>query len=70
MMKNRFMMAFAFVGLLGLAACGGGEEEAAVEEPVVEEPAAAPVVEPAPAPLPLDSAAMPMDTAAADTAAQ
>lgn len=69
MMKNRFMMAFAFVGLLGLTACGGAEEEAVVEEPVIEEPAVAPIVEPAP--LPMDSAAMPMDSAAlpADTAA-
>ena len=67
MMKNRFLTVFAFAGLLGLAACGGAEEEAAIEEPVVEEPAAAPIVEPAP--LPMDSAAMPMDTTAVDTAA-
>jgi len=40
MMKNRFATAFAFVGLLGLAACGNDRDaDVIVEQPVVEEPA-------------------------------
>lgn len=71
MLKNRIFAAFAFAGFLGLAACAAEEEAPIIEEPVVEEPA--PIVEPAPAPMTTDTAAMPMDTAgmpAADTAAQ
>ena len=70
MIKNRIFTAFAFVGLLGLTACGGAEE-AEMEQPVLEEQA--PVMEPAPMPMTTDTAAMPMgtDTGAvmADTAA-
>lgn len=67
MLKNRFMMGFAFVGLLGLTACAAEDEAEIVEEPVIEEPAVAPIVEPAP--VIVDTAAMPMDTAMADTMA-
>lgn len=67
MLKNRFAAAFAFVGLLGVAACGGGEEEVdpALEEPMIEEPAVAPTVTPAPAPMTTDTMMAPMDTSAA-----
>lgn len=57
MLKNR-LAAFAFVGLLGLGACAAEEEPELVEEPVVEEPAVAPVVEPAP--VVVDPAAEPI----------
>lgn len=68
MLKNRIFTALAFAGFVGLTACGG-EEETNIEQPVVEE--AAPAMEPAPAPMTTDTAAMPMgtDTAATDTAA-
>lgn len=71
MIKNRIFSAFAFAGLLGFTACAAEEEAPVIEEPVVEEPA--PIVEPAPAPMMTDTAAMPMDTmggmgAPADTA--
>jgi hypothetical protein len=40
MIKNRIATAFAFVGLLGLAACGTDDDaDVIVEEPVVEQPA-------------------------------
>lgn len=69
MLKNRFMIGFAFAGLLGLAACGGEENNTEiVEEPVVEEPIA-PATEPAPAPMTTDTmgAGMTTDTAVTDT---
>ncbi len=40
MIKNRFATAFAFVGLIGLAACGTDDNaDVIVEQPVVEQPA-------------------------------
>jgi hypothetical protein len=40
MIKNRIATAFAFVGLIGLAACGTDRDtDVIVEQPVVEEPA-------------------------------
>ncbi|CAN5733692.1 hypothetical protein BH23GEM6_BH23GEM6_16370 [soil metagenome] len=48
MIKNRFATAFAFVGLLGLAACGNDRDaDVIVEQPVVEEPVPV-MIEPAP----------------------
>lgn len=63
MLKNRFLVAFAFAGLLGFAACA--DEPEVVEEPVVEEPIVEPITEPAP--VTTDTALMPLDTAATDT---
>lgn len=65
MLKNRFLAAFAVAGLVGLAACGAEEEgDVLIEEPVVEEPAPAPTIEPAPV-ITDTMGAMPMDSAGA-----
>lgn len=64
MLKNRFFLAFAFVGLVGITACGGESE--VNEEPVIEEPIVEPITEPAPATT--DTSMIHMDTAAEDTA--
>jgi hypothetical protein len=70
---KKIISAFAFVGVLGLAACEQREETVIIEEPVVEQPAPA-VTEPQPmtapeAPgattdpmLPQDTLAAPADT--------
>ena len=65
MLKVRIFSAFAFAGLLGLAACGGDEagEAELVEEPVMEAPAVSePVVDPA-----VTEGAIIMDTSAVGT---
>lgn len=59
MMKNRFLAAFAFAGLLGFAACAEDEPDV-IEEPVVEEPVVEPITEPAP--VTTDTALLPLDT--------
>lgn len=69
MMKNRLATAFAFVALMGLAACGTDEDaDVVVEQPVVEEPAPV-VTEPIQEPLVTDTALV-ADTTLADTAVQ
>jgi hypothetical protein len=64
-MKNRTLAAFALAGLIGFAACGGGEE-AATDDTLLEDTTTMPPV--TPAPVVTDSAMMPMDSAAMDTA--
>lgn len=66
MIKNRIATAFAFVGLLGLAACGERDADVVVEQPVVEEPAPV-VTEPTYEPIVTDTAMV--DGAAVDTPA-
>jgi hypothetical protein len=66
MMKNRIATAFAFVGLLGLAACGTDDDaDVIVEQPVVEEPA--PIVT---EPAPMDTMQWEDTTVVTDTAVQ
>ena len=70
MIKNRFMTAFAFAGLIGFAACAAEEEEVQFDEGTTfEEPSTAPAIEPTP--VTGDTMTMPpmTDTTAADTAA-
>jgi hypothetical protein len=68
MIKNRIATAFAFVGLIGLAACGTDRDtDVIVEQPVVEEPA--PVVT-EPAPMVTDTTVWEDTTVVADTAVQ
>lgn len=62
MMKNRIAAAFAFVGLLGLAACDTDRDaDVVVEQPVVEEPAPI-ITEPAYDPTLTDTTVMQQDT--------
>ncbi len=69
MIKNRIATAFAFVGLIGLAACGTDRDtDVIVEQPVVEEPA--PVVTEPIQPVVTDTAAWDDTTVAGDTAVQ
>jgi hypothetical protein len=64
MIKNRIATAFAFVGLLGLAACGTDDSaDVIVEQPVVEQPA--PVV--TEQPIVTDTVQWDADTVAVDS---
>jgi hypothetical protein len=64
MIKNRIATAFAFVGLLGLAACGTDDNtDVIVEQPVVEQPA--PVV--TEQPIVTDTVQWDADTVAVDS---
>lgn len=60
MLKNRFFTAFAFVGLISVAACAAEEEDVQFDDPTLEEPTPAPIT---PAPMTEDTMTMPMDTA-------
>ena len=68
-MKNRYFAALALAGLVSFAACGG--EEAATEGTLVEDTVTAAPITPEPVvvdstgALPVDSAAVPADSAAA-----
>lgn len=66
MMKNRFLAAFALSGLVAMAACSSGEDEAAEVNVDATEQVGAPVT---PAPVVTDTFAQPaiVDTAAGVT---
>jgi hypothetical protein len=70
MLKNRFLTAFAFAGLIGFAACAAEDENVEFDDgSTLEEPgAAAPIT---PSPVTVDSMTMPSttDTTGMDTAA-
>ena len=69
-MKNRYFASLALAGLVSFAACGGDEaetegtlvEDTAVVTPITPEPI---VVDSTAGAMPMDSAAMTTDTAAA-----
>jgi len=67
MMKNRFLTAFAFAGLIGFAACAADEtDEATLDETApLEEVAPAPDI--APAPVTVDSLPPVTDTTVVDS---
>lgn len=62
-MKRSMLWVLAFA-VMTLGACGGGDE-AETELETTEVPETVEPTTPAPAPAPMDSAAMPMDSAAA-----
>ena len=66
MLKNRFMTAFAFAGLIGFAACAAEEENIEFDEGTTLEEGAPPIT---PAPVTVDSMTMPSttDTTGMDT---
>jgi hypothetical protein len=68
-MKNRYFAALALAGMVSFAACGG--EEAEVEDTMVEDTATVAPITPEPVVVDSTAGAMPMDSAAvgADTAA-
>jgi hypothetical protein len=73
MLKNRFLTAFAFAGLIGFAACAAEDENVDFDDgSTLEEPGAAPPI--TPAPVTVDTMTMPsttdttgMDTTGADS---
>lgn len=68
MMKNRFLTAFAFAGLIGFAACAAEDEEVQFDDgSTLEQPSTAPAI--TPAPVTTDSMIMPTDTTGMDTTA-
>jgi hypothetical protein len=66
MLKNRFMTAFAFAGLIGFAACAAEEETVEFDEGTTLEETAPPIT---PTPVTTDSMTMPTttDTTGMDT---
>lgn len=61
MLKNRFMTAFAFAGLIGFAACAAEDENLEFDDgSALEEPTNAPAI--TPAPVTVDTMTMPSTT--------
>lgn len=65
MLKNRYLAAFAFAGLIGFAACAAEEETVEFDEGTSTLEETAPPI--TPTPVTVDSMTMPMDTTGMDT---